>query len=393
MMRRHFALLVFPLVLCLTLFPEPQPSSAQQGDSEDEMHEANKAASVLLLERMKRDRPADYGCLTRIRRSDILVVSGSYDHVEWVLKEIGTPFGTVSPDALSRRGLAGIRAVLVNCPGMLPEDGVRMLGDFVRDGGFLFTTDWAVLHVLERAFPKTIRYTRRPTKDDVVGIEVLRPEHLFLKHVLTANDRHLWWLESQSYPIEILDRRRVDVLIESEEMKRKYGAAPIAVTFPAGKGRVVHIVSHFYLQRSELRTKRDKLKAGGFAEDLEFAPNSPAVRRLTRGGLADVPAGKIRSAYSAQQLLANLLIEATRKSAAPKPPPPPPPPPPPVRPPEQVAGASAARATVLRKDPGGEPVKAIPKGLRLRIIETRGNWLRVATPAGETGWIRHDAVK
>ncbi len=393
-MRRLFALLVFPLVLALSVLVSPPPTSAGQGEGEDEMKEANRAASVLLLERMKRDRPKDYGCLRRIRRSDILVVSGSYDHVEWVLKEMGTPFDTVSPDALSRRDLAGIRAVLVNCPGMVGEGGVRKLGEFVKRGGFLFTTDWAALHIIERAFPQTIRYTRKPTRDDVVGIEVLRPEHLFLKHVLTGHDRHLWWLENQSYPVEILDRRRVEVLIESEEMKRKYGSSPIAVTFTAGQGRVVHIVSHFYLQRARLTTPRDKLLAEEFAGDLDFAPTSPAVKRLKSGGLSGVPAGKLRSAYSAQQLLANILIEATRDQVAPPPPPPPPPPvQPDPRPTNPAAVATAARATVLRKGPGGEQVKAIPKGLHLRIIETRGDWTYVATPAGETGWIASDEVR
>ena len=33
----------------------------------------------------------------------------------------------------------------------------------------------------------------------------------------------------QSYPIEILDPRRVEVLLESDEMARRYGSAPITV--------------------------------------------------------------------------------------------------------------------------------------------------------------------
>lgn len=386
---------LIPLVLLALALLHPVPAGAQQGRTADEMRKANRAAAVLLRERLKRDRPEDYGCLVRIRKSDLLVVRGAYDHVEWVLRDVGVPFSEVAPERFERASLRGVEAVLVNCPGRIGERGVRRLRDFVGEGGLLFTTDWSVLHVLEPAFPGTLRYTRRPTRDDVVSIRALDPGHLFLKHVLTGNDRHLWWLENRSYPFEVLDRRRVEVLIDSEEMERKYGARPVAATFRHGRGRVVHIVSHFYLQRAELRTERDRLAAKAFGGDLGFEPSSAPMRRLEEEGLLDVPAGKLRSAYSAQQFLANLLIE-TKRAAPPRPDPPPRPAPPRPAPPrpEPAAGkVAAARATVLRDGPGGEPVKAIPEGLRLTVLGRRGGWVEVATPAGERGWVRADAVR
>jgi hypothetical protein len=375
------------LVLGFALSGPPPTAVAQQGEGKDEMRNANRAASLLLLERMRRDRPKDYRSFCRIRRRDLLVVRGSFDHVEWVLRELKVPFDETSPQALARADLRHVRAILVNCPGRVGSAGVRRLKEFVERGGFLFTTDWSLLHLLEPAFPGTVAYTRRATADDVVSIRILRPEHVFLRHVLTGNDRHLWWLENQSYPMRILDRRRVEVLVDSEEMGKKYGSEPIAVTFGVGRGRVLHIVSHFYLQRCELRGDRDRLKAKAFAGDLGFAPASAPVKRLEAEELGGVRAGELRSAYSAQQLLANILVEATRE-ASPTPPKPPVEP----KPPATTEGAHAARATVLRATPGGDPVKAIPAKLRLRVIERRGEWVRVATPAGETGWIARDAV-
>jgi hypothetical protein len=391
-MSRPLAFIAIGLTVALALFSAPPPVGAQQGDGPDEMAGANRAASVLLLERMKRDRPADYRRFCGLRRSDTLVVSGAYDHVEWVLRHMGTPFATITPGALDRASLHGVRTVLVNCPGRIGEKAVKKLRDFVEAGGFLFTTDWAVQNVIEPAFPETIRYTRKPTRDDVVAIEILKPEHLFLTHVLTRHDRHLWWLENQSYPVEVLDRRRVETLIKSEEMKRKYGASPVAVTFPAGRGRVVHIVSHFYLQRSELRTERDRLKARDFAADMEFAPSSPAVRRLGGAGLDGVPAGQLRSAYSAQQLLANILIEATRTGGSVADPTPPVQVDPP-RPVPTSTGKAARTATMLRSGPDGDPVKPIPAGLVLRVLEVRAGWVKVATPAGEVGWVPRGVVE
>lgn len=66
----------------------------------------------------------------------------------------------------------------------------------------------------------------------------------------------VWWLESSSYPIEVLDKKKVKVLVRSEELKRRYKHDPVIISFEWGKGVVYHMISHFYLQRSETRTKK-----------------------------------------------------------------------------------------------------------------------------------------
>ena len=50
-------LLILPVLL---LGAPPAEVCAQQGKSHDEMREANRAAALLLAERLKRDRPDDY---------------------------------------------------------------------------------------------------------------------------------------------------------------------------------------------------------------------------------------------------------------------------------------------------------------------------------------------
>lgn len=66
----------------------------------------------------------------------------------------------------------------------------------------------------------------------------------------------VWWLEGSSYPIEILDKKKVKVLVRSEELKRRYKHDPVIISFEWGKGVVYHMISHFYLQRSETRTQK-----------------------------------------------------------------------------------------------------------------------------------------
>lgn len=66
----------------------------------------------------------------------------------------------------------------------------------------------------------------------------------------------VWWLECSSYPIEIINKGKVKVLVRSNELKRKYQHDPVIIMFEWGKGVVYHMISHFYLQRSETRTQK-----------------------------------------------------------------------------------------------------------------------------------------
>jgi hypothetical protein len=375
--------LVLGILLAFPVLAKDKTPPAQ-GKSPDRMRDANRAASLLVRERMKRDRPNDYRRFCRIRRADVLVVTGSYDHVETVLRDLVVPYRTVRPERVATQSFAGIRIVFVNCPGNVGKAGVAALKRFTREGRTLVTTDWALLNVIEPAFPRTVRYSRRPTRDDVVDVDPLIRRHPIVSHVFTGSDPHVWWLENHSYPIEVLDRRRVEVLITSAEMKRKYGEPAIAVTFAAGKGRVYHMVSHAYLQRSERRSKKDRLPTASFAGAIGFAEDSEVMKRVRKAKLDKVETGQLRSAYSSQQMLANILVEAAPKETPPVVEPTPEPPPPP---PVTGKSATAARSTKLRDGPAGKPFKAIPKGLRLSVIARRDGWVQVRTPAGEVGWV------
>lgn len=72
-------------------------------------------------------------------------------------------------------------------------------------GGSLFTTDWALRHVIEPAFPGMLAYNERPTADDVVRIEVRAHDNPFLKGVMDGRDDPRWWLEGSSYAAPAAD--------------------------------------------------------------------------------------------------------------------------------------------------------------------------------------------
>ncbi len=161
----------------------------------------------------------------------------------------------------------------------------RSSRDFVATGGSLFTTDWALRHVIERAFPGTVAFNDRATGDEVVPIEVLDDENPFLRGVMDGDDEPQWWLEGSSYPIRVLDPERVQVLIRSRELERRYGEAAVAVLFPWGEGEVFHMISHYYLQRTEFRNARHMANAGAYyAEKGMEIPPEPWLRWQTSAG-------------------------------------------------------------------------------------------------------------
>lgn len=137
---------------------------------------------------------------------------------------------------------------------------------FVNAGGYLYTTDWALLEVVQKAFPGYVEFNGQTTGNDVVAVQVKQSDNNLLKHLTLSKEDPKWWLEGSSYPIRILNKDKVDVLITSREMKTKYGDAPIAIHFRYGDGQVLHIASHFYLRtsrktRSSRRAPRRRSRA------------------------------------------------------------------------------------------------------------------------------------
>ena len=186
----------------------------------------------------------------------MVVVAGCYDHVESVLGALEVPHVLVQPEQVDRLELRPEQLLIVNCPGQVSGAAIARIRRFVEAGGSLFTTDWALKHVIEPAFPGVLAFSKRPTPDDVVRIEVRDHDNIYLQGVLDGQDDPQWWLEGSSYPITVVDEERVQVLITSRELGEKYGEAPVAVWFRWGEGDVFHMISHYYLQRTELRTER-----------------------------------------------------------------------------------------------------------------------------------------
>jgi hypothetical protein len=129
---------------------------------------------------------------------------------------------------------------------------VERLQEFVKEGGYLFTSDWGIT-LVDRAFPGFIR------NGGLVGPRTvtLRPKAGMEKNALLEDvfpepsqagaraSKHLVWeVDSGSFLIRV-DKPLVETLVEGEGMS-KYPA--VAVAFPVSGGKVLHVLSHFKKQ-------------------------------------------------------------------------------------------------------------------------------------------------
>jgi hypothetical protein len=266
---------------------------------QDEMTRAYQATANIVREEIQRTGTR----AEEFRGGEILVTLGQYDKVQQVLDHLQLPYRTLPCQVVDHLPLRADQVLVINCPGHFTPPGLEAIRLFVARGGTLISTDWALETTVQRAFPRTIEYTGHPTADDVVQVSWVHPEHPFTRGVEVTGQPINWWLEGSSYPIRLIDPR-VTVLVRSEQMRQRYHEDPLVVTFDYGEGTVVHLTSHYYLQRSQ----GDKSAKAGAT--VESQVGQQIMAQAATGGLSGA---QLSAAYSSMRLLANILYECRRK--------------------------------------------------------------------------------
>ena len=299
-MHRAASPLLMALALCATATPALADRVSEQ------------AASRLLRDRMQNERPEDLKLLRQAQSQNIVVVRGSMDHIEQVLETAHIRHTVINPDQVAGYDLNADMIVMVNCPGHMPNAGVRRLARFVRAGGTLYTTDWALKNVVEKAFPSTIVHNGASTGDHVTPVHVHgNNDNLMSNMLLTKGSQPQWWLEGGSYPVKIVGKN-VDVLASSRQMQQRYHSSPVVVRFRWEDGEVIHVVSHFYRQVAAKGPAVAAKQATGDMQGLtveqkkDFA-DSPA---------AAAPMADVESSYAFQAMTSNLVVEKSKKNVA-----------------------------------------------------------------------------
>ena len=280
------------------------------------MKQAYAVAALAVRQRLAEQHPEDLRVLDGIEHGQVAVYTGSYDQVEKILKQLTVPFRT-NPGKLR---LTASQIAFVNCSSRYRQGLASTLAAYVAGGGWLVTSDWALGHVVEKAFPNTVRKGRGSTGDEVISVEPAL-DSLWAEVVVLGADPQ-WWIEGSSHPIDVLDAERVRVEAASHDLLRRYKAPAVGVSFDWMRGHVFHVISHFWCKRSRTPTARhagaslDFLKAGmglsdeGIAQVFKQARIEPALLNFAQ----------IQSAATATELVAQLCIRAVRHSAQQEPP-------------------------------------------------------------------------
>lgn len=239
---------------------ETPTANAGRSFGKHEAAGANAAAAAMVGE--SAGGAAALGAVRRAAAtSNVWVLRGAYDQAEKVLRALEIAHDEIEDGGLETRAIpSSVRVLIVNCSGRaVTAETQRRIAEWVDAGGHLLTTDWALERVLERGFPGTLARLQRGerdvvTKDETVAVRVLTGRGL-AEGVAGDGGATRWWLEDSSVPFTITAGLPAEILVRSDDLDRRYGpeAAAVAVTFPYGRGRVLHMLGHVFQQEGNLR--------------------------------------------------------------------------------------------------------------------------------------------
>ncbi|MEM7305521.1 MAG: HEAT repeat domain-containing protein [Planctomycetota bacterium] len=176
---------------------------------------------------------------------DVVVFESRGDHIQNVLKDLDVEHRLTSQGRVGEAE-AHARSVFVsNCTGEMTPDDIGRLAWFVRVGGYLFGSCWAVQETVARVVPGVVR--RLPTRGEVLDNVFATPCTIgspYLEGVFGPDVRPMYALEG-AYLIDVVDPERCEVLIDSPECYDRWGGGNLAAWFTAGHGVVLDSVNHF----------------------------------------------------------------------------------------------------------------------------------------------------
>jgi hypothetical protein len=177
-------------------------------------------------------------------KNEVVSIKGQWDDSSHALHNFGVLANKISPSKLAPEALGGTKILVVDCAGELSEAQLQTVRLFVLHGGYLLTTDWALDGCLTRAIPGFVRWNGGYSPKEMVDAHVVAPE----MDLARGTPPHAYWdLEMKCQTVHIIDGQHVTVLARSRLLLRddpdQQGI--LAVTFPYGKGRVLHLVGHF----------------------------------------------------------------------------------------------------------------------------------------------------
>lgn len=184
------------------------------------------------------------GQSAKFGKTTIVELKGKWDDCGHVIRSFGLPFTKITPNNLATTDLSGTKILVVNCGSVLNEAALKKLQEFVDKGGYLLSTDWALDSCLQKAFPGYVEWNSGYTSAGVVDAVVVDRDPILLAGVPRVAH---WQLEDKSQIVRVIRGRSVQVLARSRMLMHddQDQLGILALTFPYGDGRILHLVGHF----------------------------------------------------------------------------------------------------------------------------------------------------
>lgn len=179
---------------------------------------------------------------------DVMVFESRGDHIETVLDFIGLDYRKTTSNRVGEAALDAAGVFVSNCTGEMQGADVERLRWFVKCGGYLFGSCWAIHETIERVSPGAIR--KLPTASEVMDQVTATPCSLgspYLKGVFATGVVPIYNLVG-AHLIEVLEPERVEVLVDSAECAERWGEGNLTAWFSDGHGRLLDSVNHFEAQ-------------------------------------------------------------------------------------------------------------------------------------------------
>jgi HEAT repeat protein len=194
----------------------------------------------------------------------VLATRGGGDRIEDLLTTLKIEHRLCRAPQVIEANLHPYALFVANCPGEIVDRDVETLAWFVRAGGYLFSSCWSLHEVIEKVYPGMMRRYVTPTAqviDYTVRAAPCVPDDRFLAEVFDGWTRPMYVLEG-AHLLEVMDRDRVEVLIDSPDAASSWGCGNMAGWFTAGHGVILDSVNHFNHQgfhfATGLKTSEDR---------------------------------------------------------------------------------------------------------------------------------------
>jgi HEAT repeat protein len=291
-----------------TAWWERQAPGYEFVDRDKEAREAKKGGYAV--------KPVDVYDKVGTAEMDVVVLQSRGDHIEKLLTKLNIKHRITRAASVAEAELHPFAVFVSNCTGEVQEEDVARLQWFVRVGGYLFCSCWALKHTAELVYPGLVQ--KLTTKAQVVDTVIAEPcqvESPFFEGVFPAFTRPLYNLEG-AHLIEVLQPERIEVLIDSPPCATRWGGGNLACWFPVGHGVLLDSVNHFDNQGFKnvrgLKTAQDRMAHAVDHMGLDYAD----IRPLTAAKVWDSATDSNEEArdLSAFRFITNFVRQKRRVS-------------------------------------------------------------------------------